>query len=216
MLVDVRNANNALCREWQAILEEYAKFEHPSKPQLDNVVKKAKECLAAFDEIAMLEPEKYVQNTLIYNNCIAVVDSVEDLNCYELKEGEWKRMSFPVSKSDLKIPGQKDSWEEKRKNHQELIEQEYWGMNEADVALRAELKEEAAKLQAQLDELKAEKKSKGLFNFAEKGEVKERMKPYKEELAKVNKQLDSIDDRVEDYVEERLRELGKSFTQLAF
>ena len=79
-----------------------------------------------------------------------------------------------------------------------------------------DLQAQAAKIQEELDALKDEKKSKGFFNFAEKGEVKERMKPFKEELAQVNKQIGQVNGRVDDYIKERLAELGTSFTQLRF
>ena len=214
--IDVRSANNIVAQQWQAIVEGYQRLEHPTKAQLDAVVAHAKELLVALDNAAMAEPDKYVQNTLIYNNCIAIVDSVEDLDCYEQKEDEWKRVSFPVSSSDLKIAGQKDSWEDKRDRHQAQIEQEYLSSHETDAALLAELRGEAAKIEAELDELKAEKKSKGFFNFSEKGEVKERMKPVKKRLSDVEDQIGEVEDRIEDYVEERIAELGTSFVILDF
>ncbi len=214
--MDARGVNNYIAQSWQMLVERYKKFDHPSKPQLDNMALQAKECLVALDNAAKTEPEKYVQNTIIYNNCVEIEECVMDLDCYEQKDGEWKRVSFPLSRSDLKISGQDESWKERRDRFREQIRQEYLGANEADTALLAELEGQVAKLEAQLDELKAEKKSKGFFNFAEKGEVKERMKPFKEELAQVNKQIGQVNDRVDDYIRERLDELGKSFTQLRF
>lgn len=213
---DVRGVNNYVCQTWQLAIEDYKKLEHPTTEQLDQLVERAKESLMVLDNAAMEEPDKYVQNTLIYNNCIAICNSVEKLNCYEQKDGEWKRVSFPVRSSDLKISGQKDSWEDKRSIHEVKIEQEYLGVHENEVAQMEELKALAAKIQAELDELKAEKKSKGFFNFAEKGEVKERMKPVKEELANVNAQIRSLENKVDDYVKERIKELGTSFTILKF
>lgn len=213
---DARSINNYIAQGWQMVIADYNKHEHPVQSQLDQVLAKAKESLVALDNAAMLEPGKYVQNTLIYNNCIAIVKSVESLKCFEKKDGEWKKISFPVHSSDLKLPGQKNSWEEKRAVHLEQIEQEYLGSHEAEVAQLEELNAQAAQIQEQLDELKDEKKSKGFFNFADKKEVKERMAPVKEQLAAVNKQIRSIQRGVENYVEERLGDLSTSFTQLKF
>ena len=213
---DVRGVNNYICQGWQMIIDDYKKLKNPTKTQLDIIVKRAKDSLIALNNAAMVEPDKYVQNTLIYNNCIAICDSVEDLDCYEYKDNEWKRVSFPVHSSDLKIPGQKDSWEDKRGVHQQHIEQEYLESHADEVALKQELRAQAAKIQEELDALKDEKKSKGFFNFAEKGEVKERMKPVKEQLSDVNAQIRKLDSAVEAYVKDRLGDLSTSFTQLDF
>ena len=213
---DARSINNYIAQGWQMTVDAFKKIEHPTKEQLDDVVAKAKDSLIALDNAAMLEPEKYVQNALIYNNCKAIEECVLDLDCYEKKDGEWKRVSFPVKRSDVAIPGQKDSWTDKCDAHQQQIEHEYWGMHETEVALRAELEEQASKIRAQLDELKAEKRSKGFFNFTEKGEVKERMRPVKEQLKDVTEQIRTIERAAETYVRERIEELGTSFTILSF
>ena len=214
--MDARGVNNYVAQSWQMLVDRYKKFEHPSKLQLDNMALQAKECLVALDNAAKSEPEKYVQNTILYNNCIEIEECVRDLDCYEQKDGEWKRISFPLSSSDLKVPGQDGSWKERRDFFREQIRQEYLGANETDAALLAELEAQAAKIEAELDELKAEKRSKGFFNFAEKGEVKERMKPVKERLSGVQDQIDDVEDRIDEYVEDRLDELGTSFTRLSF
>ena len=215
-VADARGVNNYICQGWQMAVERYKKFEHPTKAQLDNMVSQAKECLVALDNAARIEPDKYVQNALIYGNCIEIEDCAGDLDCYEQKDGEWKRVFSPVSSSDLKISGQSESWKAKRDGFLEPIRQEYLGAHEGEVALRAELEAQAAKIQAELDELKDEKKSKGFFNFAEKGEVKERMKPVKAQLSEVEGQIRALDRVVDDYVEERIAELGSSFTILSF
>ncbi|MBQ9067828.1 MAG: hypothetical protein IJ131_02045 [Eggerthellaceae bacterium] len=213
---DVRSLNNAIATGWQSIVDGYKKLEHPTKADLDKVVDQAKQCLVAFDNAAMIEPDKYVQNTLMYENCIEIASSAERLDCYELVEGEWKRMPFPVRSSDLKIPGQKDSWDSKRDAHAVHIREEYTGSHPEEVAQRQELCAQEASIQAELDELKDEKKSKGFFNFSEKREVKERMAPVKERLADVQKQIRALDRNIEAYVEERLDELAKSFVRLDF
>ena len=59
-------------------------------------------------------------------------------------------------------------------------------------------------------------KRSSFFNFAEKGEVKERMKPVKAQLSEVEGQIRALDRVVDDYVEERIAELGSSFTILSF
>lgn len=213
---DVRGVNNYIAQGWQMVIADYKKIEHPTKKQLERIVEKAKESLVALDSAAMVEPEKYVQNSLIYTNCEEIVDSVEHLACYEQQDGEWKKVSFPVSSSDLKIPGQKDSWKEKRRVHEASIEAEYWGAHDAEAALVQELRAQADGLEAQLKDLKAEKKSKGFFNFSEKSEVKERMTPVKKQLAQIRGQIRNIEGAAEDYVEERVEELGKHFIILDF
>ena len=42
------------------------------------------------------------------------------------------------------------------------------------------------------------------------------MKPVKEKLAGVQDQIDDVEDRVDEYVKDRLDELGTSFTRLSF
>ena len=170
----------------------------------------------AQDGAALIEPDKYVQNTIIYKNCEEIEESVRDLDCYEMKEGEWSRISFPVSSSDLKIAGQSGSWKEKREGFEKAIEQEYLDAHPDEVATLDELKSMAAGIQAELDELKDEKKSKGLFNFSEKKEVKERMAPVKERLSGVNDQIRAIERNVEKYVDGRLDDLESSFVRLSF
>ncbi len=213
---DARTLNNYIAQGWQMVIDEYRKLEHPTREDLDKVVVRAKECLVALDNAAKIEPDKYVQNALIYTNCLEVVDSVRDLSCYEQKDGEWKRVLLPLGSSALDIPGQGESWKSKRDAHAASIEEEYLQMHPEEVSLRQDLEAQEAKISAQLDELKDEKRSKGFFNFSEKREVKERMAPVKEQLGQVQKQLRVLDGSVDAYVNERLGDLAKSFTLLRF
>lgn len=213
---DACSVNNYICQGWQMVVDDYRKREHPTKPQLDKVVAQAKECMMALDNAARFEPEKYVQNSIMLGNAAEIAKSVKDLKCYERKDGEWKRVSLPVSSSDIKIPGQKDSWEDMRKVHVAKIEQEYLDAHPEDVQHRADLQTQQAAIREQLGELKDEKKSKGFFNFSEKREVKERMAPVKDQLAQTQKQLRDLDRAVEAYVEERLDDLSTTFMRLDF
>ena len=198
------------------VIDEYKKQEHPTIDDLDKVVVRAKECLMALEKAALAEPEKYVQNALIYGNCIELVNSVERLDCYEQKEGNWKRVFSPLKYGALKLPGQNESWEDKQKVATAAIEDEYINAHPEEVEQRAELCKQADEIQQDIDVLKAEKKSKGFFNFSEKREVNERLNPVKDHLSEVKAKIRALDNNIERYVTERIGDLETSFIRLNF
>ena len=213
-----QDANNYACQGWQLIMDEYRSLEHPSKEQQEALAARARECLTVLDGAGMLASEEWAQALLIYENCKQVVRSVKDSYYYEQDEEDpekWHRRSLPLSVK-FELPGQAESWDGKARRFRDMIEAAYLSCHTDEVEERSRLDAEVSRLEAQLDELKAEKRSKGFFNFSEKREVKERMRPVKDELASVRSEISSLERRLSDYVEGQLDALAASHIRLKF
>lgn len=211
-----RDANNYICQGFQQIIAEYEKLPHPTENALRPVIEKAKACLSALNNAAMIDPNDHVADILIYENCDQIVCAMTNAKVHEKREDGSYRTSRPLMQSDLKIPGERDSWKSKAAYHRQFLIDEYKAAHPLDADQVSELREEKAQLEAELAVLKEEKKSKGFFNFAEKGEVKERMRPYEAKLAEVNAKIYAIGHGADLYIEECLKTLAASFTRLDF
>ena len=211
-----RGVNNYVCQAWQLIIEEYNSNEHPDKQQHDLLTGRAKECLMLLNSAALIEPANNVQNLIIFDNCLEIEESVRKAHFWEQAEdGSWKSKTIGAF-DKIEIAGQDESWEDKRDRYRDAIAQIYIAAHPDDAARKKELQEQAENIQAQLGELKDEKRSKGFFNFKEKGEVKERMKPVKEELAAVNREINEIDRAAENFVDQQLKDAGSAYVCLDF
>ena len=214
--VGAREVNNYVCQGWQLIIEDYERVEHPTAEQQQALVAKAKDCLVLLDSAAMLEPDNYVQNLRIYLNCEELIESVEDSEYYVQKEdGTWESEGLPFG-TKFDIPGQKESWREKRERQFSAVRALYTNVAVDEKAKRAELAAHLDELQAQLNVLKDEKRGKGFFNFAEKREVKDRMRPVKDEMKRVRNEIYEIDRIADEFVEEQLEKLEGSYVELDF
>ena len=211
-----RGVNNYVCQAWQLMVEEYNALEHPDKAQHDNLSARAKECLMLLNSAALLDPANNVQCLVIFSNCTEIEKSVRDAKFWKQEEdGSWK--SETIGHFDkVEIAGQGESWESKRDKYREALIQLWVQAHPDDQARKQQLQNEAATIQSQLDELKDEKRSKGLFNFKEKGEVKERMKPVKEQLAGINSQIHAIDKAASDYAASQLEAASSAYVTLDF
>lgn len=204
--------NNYACQGWRMALGDYKKLEHPSKSRQDKLGEQATQALLLLDNAARLEPQNHLQNIVILSNCQEIASQAHSTSYYEKDdEGKWRSHSFRLN---VKLPGQSESWNDMIRFHSAFIEQIYREGHLDEVEERAALVARKDELDAQLDALKDEKRSKGFFNFSEKREVKERMKPYKEELSQVLGQIGDLDEKVDDYVEKRLKELETGFIRL--
>ncbi len=211
-----RGVNNYVCQAWQLIIEEYNSDEHPNKEQHDHLTARAKECLMLLNSAALIEPANNVQNLVIFENCMEIEESVREAKFWEQAEdGSWKSKTIGAF-DKVEIAGQDESWEKKRDTYRNAIAQIYVAAHPDDAARKTELKEQAEGIQAQLDELKDEKRSKGFFNFKEKGEVKERMKPVKEELAAINREIYEIDRAAQNFVDQQLKDAASAYVCLDF
>lgn len=198
---DPVSLNNHACEVWKALLADFKKIEHPSKERREELAAKAVESLTVLRNAANLDPGNDVLNLAVFTNCCEIVDSVRDTKYWDKNsEGEWRSHSFSPD-TKLTLPHQTDSWTTMRDNCRASIKRDFMSANPELKAKRDDLSARAAELQAKLDELNEEKKSHSLFDFAGKGEVKERMKPYQNELGDVNSQIYAIDKQVTKYVE---------------
>ena len=218
--------NNYACQAFQLLMSEYKAESHPSEAKQKELVARAKECLILLDNAAMSEPDNHLQDLLIYENCSEIVDAVRATSYWtQDAEGGWEQTYRNVTPSQLEIPGQKDSWEKKATYHRDFVETEWLNTHESEVAERRELKEQAAGVQGEIDALKQEKKGLGfvanipllggLLNSDAK-DINERMKPYKEQLAGINSQINEIDRAKAAYVDDQLRTAGAALTRLDF
>ncbi len=211
-----RGVNNYVCQAWQLIIEEYNSADHPDKQQHDNLTSRAKECLMLLNSAALIEPMNNVQNLVIFENCMEIEESVREAKFWEQTEdGTWKSDTIGFF-DKIEIAGQDESWETKRDRYRDAVAQIYIAAHPDDAARKKELQEQAEGIHAQLNELKDEKRSKGFFNFKEKGEVKERMKPVKDELSAVNREINEIDRAAQDFVDQQLKDAGSAYVCLDF
>lgn len=211
-----KETNNYVCRAWQMLLKEYKGLEHASESQQKVLVSRAQECLTLLDDAAMLEPNNHVLRLLIFENCKEIVESTKNTHHYvQDEEGNWKRKGLDYS-IKVGIPGQKESFDKKAETERKILEQRYLDANPAEVLQREKLVAQAEEINGRLNELKAEKKSHGFFDFSGKREVKDRMKPVEEELREVRGQINKLDDKVDDYVDQLVRDLGKTHVLLDF
>ena len=213
-----RAINNYICQGFQQLIAEYEKLPHPTENALRPVTEKAKACLAALNNAAMIDPDDHVADILIFENCEEIVDAMRHAKVHEKREDGSYRTSTPLftNSRELSVPGEKDSWSTKARYHRQFLIEEYKAAHPLDNEQIAELQEEKAQLEAELAVLKEEKKSKGFFNFSEKGEVKERMRPYEAKLSEVNSKIYAINHGADIYIEECLKSLSASFTRLSF
>lgn len=211
-----RDVNNYICQGFQQIIADYQKLPHPTENALRPVTEKAKACLAALNNAAMIDPDDHVADILIFENCAEIVDAMTDARVHERREDGTYRTSRPLHANDLRIPGEKDSWKAKAAYHRQFLIDEYRAAHPLDAEQLAELGQEKAQIEAELAVLKEEKKSKGFFNFSEKGEVKERMRPYEAKLSEINAKIRAIENGADLYIEECLKSLAASFTRLHF
>ena len=213
-----RAINNYICQGFQQLIAEYEKLPHPTENALRPVTEKAKACLAALNNAAMIDPDDHVADILIFENCEEIVDAMRHAKVHEKREDGSYRTSTPLftNSRELSVPGEKDSWSTKARYHRQFLIEEYKAAHPLDGEQIAELQEEKAQLEAELAVLKEEKKSKGFFNFSEKGEVKERMRPYEAKLSEVNSRIYAIEHGADTYIEDCLKSLSASFTRLHF
>ncbi len=204
--------NNYACQGWQLLLDEYGRLEHPSKQRQAELGERAREVLALLDNAARLEPENHVQDLLILENCKEVASSAHQTKYYDQDdEGKWRSHSFGLT---VNLPGQSSSWDEMIKFHRSFLEQRYRDGHPGEVSEREALVAQREEIEGRLAQLKDEKRSKGLFNFSEKREVKDRMKPLQAELAEVNRQISALDANVSNYVKARVKELESGYIRL--
>lgn len=208
------DVNNYVCKMWTGLVKEYKELEHPTQEQHAAMIERAKECLAALETAAGTMPGEVAALALIYGNCKEIVDDAEDLKYHVPKEPDgWDKKGLgPFER--IEIPSQSKSWDAKYDEQYDILTAEYLELNPASAAEREELKTHEAALEEQLAELKDEKKGKGFFNFDAKREVKERMAPVKEELARVRSLIRDIDKAAERHADERIKALGVQFTIL--
>ena len=212
---DAREINNHICRGFQLLAEEYERLEHPAKERHEEFLARARECVMVLDGAVQLDPSNHEANLLIINNCKEIEDAVQRAHYYDQdEEGKWRSHTDAFCK--VEIPGQKDSWDDKATFHRNFLEQQFVDLHTLDWQRRLELQGQVETLRAELDELKDEKRSKGFFNFSEKREVKERMKPVKDEIEGLNRQIRDIDRMVDAFVEDKLEALGQSYVRLSF
>ena len=215
-IAGAQGVNNYACQAFRLLIDEYEKLDHPSKQRQEKLLAQAKECLALLDQAAMHDADDHVAGLLIYENCTEIEEAVKDTYYWEKDaEGEWDKERLPFNAS-TKLAGQKDSWSAKATAHREWLQQEWLQNHPGDVEQKLELNRQIEALEAKLEELKDEKRSHGFFDFAGKREVKDRMKPVKDELAGLRRQVSAIDDACDDEIDAMLDELGKSFTRLEF
>ena len=209
--------NNYACQAFQLLMSDFKKLQHPSEKALDDLVAKTRECLMLLDGAGRLDPNDHVLDLLIYDNADEIVDCVDSLQYYE-KDAEGKfRSRFKLGiNSALKIPGQRDSWKALAEPHLEAIRQLWLETHPTEAQERENLYQQTLPLQQELAALKEEKSSHGFFDFSGKREVKDRMKPYQEELNSLNSQISKIDRMAENYAEDLMRELQTACIRLNF
>ena len=208
--------NNYICKGWESLIDDYKAVEHPTAEQQEQLVEQAKSCLTALNGAAAQGSVNHVQAALIYDNCREIVQSVKNTSFYTQNEdGSWKRNSLPFG-TDFKVAGVTESWDRLYEKHVAVLEQAYVDAHPEEAQQKAALEAQAAQLQAELDDLKDEKRSHGFFDFSGKREVKERMAPIKDELSALRRQISDIDDRAENYAEECIKQLEGTFARLDF
>ena len=206
---------NYATKAFGLLMDDYKALEHPLKERQGMLAARVREVLAILHRAALIDPNNHLQNLLIYKNCDKIVDKTTGTDYWEKNsEGEWKRRPFGLHDSDLKIPSQTESWEKLARREQDLVEVVWLDANPDLVQRRSELQGVADGLEAQIAELKDEKRSHGFFDFSGKREVKDRMKPIQDELAGINSQIRDIDRQMEGWVEENLRTLSATITRL--
>ena len=211
----MEDANNQICRGWQKLVGDYKRLEHPTREQHAFTLERAKECMAALETVAMQNTEEYVGCTILYKNCVEIVDCVKRLEYHEKGEdGEWKKERLGPFE-DLKLPGQGDSWQKKFENSNARIIEEFYNTHPDEAYALQQIRAQIEPLEAQLDDLKDEKRGKGFFNFDAKREVKQRMAPVKDEIKALRQQEDQIETAARRYASERLNDLP-SYVRLSF
>ena len=211
-----KESNNYACRAWQMLLNEYQGLDHPDEARHKTLVTRAQECMRILDDAARLDPDNNLLCLLLFENCKEIISSVKSSYHYEKdSEGNWKRKNLDYSVK-VELPGQGESFEKKAGARRKIIEQQYLDAHPDEVLQREKLAQQADVINGRLAELKGEKKSQGLFNFAGKREVKDRMKPVEEELRGVRGQINELDDKVDAYVYQCLHELAKTHIMLDF
>lgn len=209
--------NNYACQAFQLLISDFKKLQHPSEKALDDLVAKTRECLMLLDGAARLDPSDHVLDLLICKNGDEIVDHVDGLQYYDRdKEGKWRSHFKLGINSALKIPGQRDSWDAMAAPHLEAIRQLWLETHPAEAQAREDYYQRTLPLQQELAALKDEKSSHGFFDFSGKREVKDRMKPYQDELNGLNAEIRKIDRMAEDYADDLMRDLSRACIRLDF
>jgi len=199
--------NNYVVAGWESAFDEFKAIEHPTKEQQAALVETTKDCLYALNAATVIGSVNREAVTLVLRNANAMIDAVKDTDYYEEQEdGTFKRNSLPFN-TDFKIAGQTESWEARQDEIENILKTEYMNAHPEDAAQCNELAAQIATLEAELGELKDEKKSKGFFNFSAKREVKERMAPVKDQLADLRKQMSAVERRASDDIDARIAQL---------
>lgn len=209
--------NNYACQAFQLLMSDFKKLQHPSEKALDDLVAKTRECLMLLDGAGRLDPNDHVLDLLIFKNADEIVDCVDSLKYYERdKDGKFQSHFKLGLSSALKIPGQRDSWDDMAKPHLEAIRQAWLETHPAEAQAREDLYQQTLPLEAELAALRDEKSNHGFFDFSGKREVKDRMKPYQEQLNNLNTQIRKYDRMAEDYADDLLAELSRACIRLNF
>ena len=209
---DPREANNAICRAWQDVYAHYKGMNHPGEPEQRQLADRAREAIAALETLAMAMPDSHLECVLLYENCDEITDAVNGSYHYE-KDPDRDHWSTKFMPMNARL---EDNWDNKAEYHKDFLREDYYKLHPEQSAVLSELEGRAAEISAELGDLKDEKRSHGFFDFSGKKEVKERMKPVKEELANVQGQMNAIRRDADGYIKERLRDIGSSWARLDY
>lgn len=225
-LVGPREINNEACRMMGETSQLYRREKHPGEQHMRAAADDAAACLAALDRAASVDLDAHAQNILIFENCRAIKGWLDGCWYYKPgKDGEDVRTSFrSAGKSAFPMPIDRSAasslaalrdwhdvdWGARSQADREFLRNEYLNAHPENMQRRDELEGQVALAEAELGELKSEKKGKGFFNFSEKREVKERMEPVKEHLGSLRAQIREIDQMADNYVEALVDEVAAS------
>ena len=211
------DANNAVCQIMGELSDEYRKIQYPAQADLQMVADVAGSCLGALDHAAHLEPDAHARNILLLGNCKEIMDWMQRQSYYVERDGERKHEHFTTF-GDIKMPyddgtsgsqadWRKVEWGKRAEGDREFLRSEYRDMHPDILQRLGELEAQISVAESELDDLKAEKKGKGFFNFSEKKEVKGRMEPVKERLAELRGQVSEIDKMMDNYIDMKVDEV---------
>ena len=235
-LADPRDINNAACNIMVEAVQRYKQVSHPDAAALRELVADATACFAALDRASSIDLNAHAQNVLIFENCAEIRKLLGSCCFYkEDQDGKEVRTYFrSTKKEDFPMPVEplrsttsgsgavKDwrdvDWRARSQADREFLRNGYLNAHPETMARKEELAQLIDAVESQLDSLKAEKKDKGFFNFAEKREVKDRMEPAKEQLADLRSQAHEIDQITDNFIDACVDELVKTggFERLDF
>ena len=202
---NVATINNRVCMQARRLIDDYRRIDHPTKARQQALGRQMAEQLSLLEQASTMAPDNPMINIIILENADRLMDMATRTQYYEKNsEGKWQSHSFGLRESDIRGSATVDSYEKMAKYYRNNLVSQWLQFNPQAEQQRAALEQQKAGLNAQLDELKAEKKGKGFFNFAEKGEVKSRMKPLQNQVAEINKQISAIEHQADRWIEEQL------------